>query len=105
MQWIRLAGIHLLGDVKVKSLRHPIQPIVLDQHGTARFKKNEIVRFLLDAGPFNLNQIAMMNFSNEDREQLAQLIGYSVCGFGDLSYASDEVYDVAAEQMEKLHSK
>ena len=79
---------------------HPRQPIVVDTHGVARFKKNEIVRCLLDAGPFDMNHLGVGRFSREDREQFAQLIGYSVSGFGDLSYASDEVYDEAAAEVE-----
>jgi len=42
--------------------KHPIQPLEKDQH----------------------------DFSQEDREQFAQLIGYSLSGFGELSYVSDE---------------
>ena len=72
----------------MKELPHPLQPIVRDPSGIYRFKPNAIVRFLLDAGPYDLNKIAMMPFADEDREQLAQLIGYSVDGFCDLSYAS-----------------
>lgn len=77
---------------------HPIQPLVKDEHGTVRFKPNAIVRFLLDAGPFDMNTLAKMDFSHEDRAQFAQLIGYSVSGWGELSYVSDEVYDRAAKQ-------
>lgn len=85
--------------------RHPVQPIVLDDHGVARFKANEIVRFLLDAGPFDMNQLAIKSFSKEDREQFAQLIGYSVSGAADLSYVSDRVYAAGAKQVEKLLKK
>lgn len=74
---------------------HPIQPVETDAGGTLRFKANAIVRWLLDAGPFNMNQIAVSNFSREDREQFAQLIGYSVSGAGDLDYMSSEVIDAA----------
>ena len=81
--------------------KHPIQPIEVDAHGVSRFKENKIVRFLLEAGPFDLNQLAYMNFSREDREQFAQLIGYSVSGFGDLSYASKDV--VATADLAALH--
>lgn len=70
--------------------RHPMQPLVEDEQGTLRFKKNKIVRFLLDAGPFDLGQLALMPFDDEDREQFAQLIGYSLSGFGGLDYVSDE---------------
>lgn len=79
-------------------MRHPIQPLIKDKSGVLRFKRNEIVRFLLDAGPYDLNKLAMMDFSDEDREQLAQFIGYSLRGFGELSYVSDKTYDLAESQ-------
>lgn len=66
------------------------QPLVLDEDGVIRFRHNRIVRFLLDAGPFDMNQIAVMPFSDEERQIFAQLIGYSVSGYGDLSYAEGE---------------
>ena len=68
----------------------PMQPVALDDKGVARFKQNAIVRFLLDAGPFDLNRLAVMPFSDEDRMQFAQLIEYSVGGYEELSYVSDE---------------
>jgi hypothetical protein len=77
---------------------HPIQPLITSPDGVTRFKGNAIVRFLLDAGPFNLNQLAIMQYSDEDREQFAQLIGYSLSGFGELSYVSDKTYNTAAAQ-------
>lgn len=67
--------------------RLPLQPIEIDKGGVIRFRANKIVKFLLDAGPFDMNQLACMEFSEEDRAQFAQLIGYSVSGYGDLSYA------------------
>lgn len=76
---------------------HPIQPLYLDENGTIRFKHNRIVSFLLDAGPFDMNQLALMEFSREDREQFAQLIGYSLGGFGELSYVRNKTYNRAAE--------
>lgn len=75
--------------------KHPIQPLYKDDHGTVRFKANQIVQFLLNAGPFDLNQLALMPWSVEDREQLSQLTGYSLSGFGELSYVTDETYDLA----------
>ena len=71
--------------------RHPMQPIVMVRD-VARFKKNAIVSFLLEAGPFDMNMLARMPWTDEDREQFAMLIGYSVSGAGDLSYFSDEIY-------------
>ena len=77
---------------------HPIQPLITDKNGTTRFKGNAIVGFLLDAGPFDMNQLAVMHFSDEDREQFVQLIGYSLSGFGELSCVSDKTYDAAQAQ-------
>lgn len=75
--------------------KHPIQPLYKDEHGVIRFKPNKIVQWLLDAGPHDLNDIARMNFDNDDRIQFAQLIGYSLSGAGDLSYFDDETYNAA----------
>lgn len=74
-------------------MKHPIQKIKTDEQGVVRFERNDIVRFLLDAGPYDLNKLAMMPFSNGDRAQLAMLIGYSVSGFSELDYVSDEYWD------------
>lgn len=82
-------------------MKHPLQPLVVDTNGTLRFQKNEIVRFLLDAGPFDLNMLAVQEYSNNDREQFAQLIGYSIGGFSELAYVSDETWaevDLAHER-------
>lgn len=70
-------------------MKHPMQPIY-DDDGVERFKANRIVRWLLDAGPFDMNTIAVTPFEVEDREQFAQLIGYSVSGFSELPYVRDE---------------
>lgn len=81
-------------------LKQPVQPVGLDAAGVARFKDNKIVVFLLDAGPFDMNQLALMNFSHEDRAQFAQLIGYSLAGYGELSYVSHETYATAQAMTE-----
>lgn len=81
-------------------LKQPLQPVGLDAAGRARFKDNKIVVFLLDAGPFDMNQLAAMSFPREDREQFAQLIGYSLAGFSELSYVSDETYATAQAMTE-----
>lgn len=82
-------------------MKHPMQP-VYDDHGIARFKDNKIVRYLLDNGGTDLNKIACMQFDQNDEEQFAQLIGYSVGGFGDLSYASAEVIAAADKLAEEI---
>lgn len=89
--------------------KHPMQPVYLSESGVARFKANAIVRFMLDqgeiGGKFDLNTIARMDFSDEDHVQLAQLIGYSVSGFGDLSYVPKKVIREADAEVQKLVKK
>lgn len=72
----------------MSKIKHPMQPIAPDKNGTYRFKENAIVSFLLDNGGYDMNKLAMMPFDKEDRMQFAQLIGYSVSGYGELPYAS-----------------
>lgn len=67
---------------------HPMQPII-NLDNVVRFRGNPIVSFLLDNGPYDMNRLAVMNFSAEDRQHFAQLIGYSVCGYCELSYVDD----------------
>jgi hypothetical protein len=88
--------------MSAKKPEHPMQPVVLDEHGTARFKRNAIVAYVLDRGPITMNDLARMDFSREDREQFAQLIGYSVSGFGELSYVRNKTYTAAAKQVDAL---
>ena len=72
--------------------QHPVQPLEKDNDGKLRFKQNKIVRFLKDTSQYDLNKLADMPFDKEDWEQFAQLLGYSLDGFGELSYVSDETY-------------
>jgi hypothetical protein len=77
-----------------------IQPVIEDQHGVLRFKKNELVNALYEHGVktgFGLNELHLMEFTDEDRQQFAQLIGYSLSGYGTLAYVTDVAYE-AAEQ-------
>ena len=83
-------------------IKHPVQPLEVDELGIIRFKTNKIVRFLLENGPNDMNKIATLTFSDEDRVQFAQLIGYSFIGFGDLSYVSDKEYERANRKYRKL---
>jgi hypothetical protein len=83
-------------------MKQPMQPVKKDAHGTVRFHANAIVRHLLDRGKINLNQIAMLDVPQEDREQFAQLIGYSICGYHELSYVSDESAAQASERAKEV---
>lgn len=83
-----------------KDIKHPIQPLE-KKDGILRFKENAIVCYLLNHAREHgcgLNEIACMNFSKEDHMQLAQLIGYSLSGYSELSYVDDDNYG-AAEKM------
>jgi hypothetical protein len=90
-------------------MENPMQPIELDRHGVIRFRGNAIVRALLDAATegrrMDLNDIARMHFSDEDRRQLAQLIGYSVCGYHELSYVTDAAASAASKAARKVNPK
>lgn len=84
---------------------HPIQPIVTAPDGRLRFKGNAIIDHLFNTGKLDLNEIACMGFPQEDRRQIAQLLGYSVSGYGELtSYVRDEDFAVAAK-MAAAHEK
>jgi hypothetical protein len=75
--------------------KHPIQPLAYDEKGVLRFKANAIVQYLLDNGGIDLKDIACWPFTKEDRQQFAQLIGYSLSGYASLSYVDNESYETA----------
>ena len=81
--------------------KHPMQRVVLDSEGVARFQSNAIVRYLLESYS-DMNALAMLDVARADREQFAQLIGYSVSGFGDLGYVSKKAIRKADRKVEEL---
>lgn len=93
--------------------RHPDQPLVFDDKGTVRFKENKIVRFLLDTNSVGLDKIYSKvcagEFDKNDYQQLMQLIGYSVSGYGKLSCVHPSTagrFDQLAERFrENTHAK
>ncbi len=88
-----------------KRVEHPVQPIVRAKDGVYRFKRNQIVRDLLEFAQvrgFGLNEIACREYDRNDREQLAQLIGYSVSGAGDLSYMRRSLIAAADRKVVRL---
>ena len=84
---------------------HPMQEVVpgYNRYGP-RFRPNAIVEYLLDRGPFDMNSLGIYGFPREDREQFAQLIGYSVSGFCELSYVSDEAAEAATKLADQVGS-
>ena len=87
----------------------PMQEIYLDDAGTARFRENKIVSYLLNIcgqkGIADMNMLAVIPFNAEDREQFAQLIGYSVSGYGELSYVSSDSCSEADMKAEFLQEQ
>ena len=81
-----------------KDVRVPDQPIEVAEDGMIRFRANPIVRDLLDfATPrgMGMNEMACRDYPVWAREQFAQLIGYSVSGYSELSYVTDASYERA----------
>ena len=89
--------------------KNPIQPIIKDDTGRLRFKRNAIVDFLLEFSTskgISLNELSSMDFSKDDWQQLAQLIGYSLSGYSELRYVDNESYYAAVKMHEdKLSEK
>lgn len=81
----------------------PMQPLHRDKYGVIRFVENRIVRDLLDtatkAGLMDMNSICIDackgKYTDQEQMQFAQLIGYSLGGFEELNYSSQEVIDAA----------
>lgn len=86
-------------------LNEPMQPIYMDKNGVVRFAENKIVKYLSETPMGNLNNIAGLSFSDRDRRQFAQLIGYSVSGYGDLPYVTTEHCELADKQAEPVIKK
>jgi hypothetical protein len=87
--------------------KNPMQPIVIDSKNVVRFKQNEIVRAAYEvskAHAFGLNEVAMRNFTQDDQKQFAQLLGYSVSGYGDLPYVDKVSVECADQQVALLLS-
>lgn len=86
--------------------KQPMQSVVRDEHGRLRFHGNAIVRYLLDNGSIDLNELALAGigagFSQQDWTQFYQLIGYSVTGFHELSSVSDAACKMATEEARKV---
>lgn len=88
----------------------PMQPLMRDIHGVIRFRRNRIVRYLLDNGSLDLNMLAEIGdrtgrdddgFSQADWTQFYQLIGYSLSGFHELSGVADEDALAASREAQK----
>jgi hypothetical protein len=84
-----------------------MQPLV-DVNGVTRFRKNGLVDALYEHGVktgLSLNELHCMEFTDEDRMQFAQLIGYSLNGYGELSYVTDDAYEAAEQAAHGIKEK
>lgn len=84
-------------------MKHPMQPVQMDNNGIIGFKKNSVVDYLAENCGRNINSLALMGFSDEDMEQFIQLIGVSVSFFSDLDYASDAACKKAKNKADIIH--
>lgn len=88
-----------------------MQPLIKDEQGVQRFQANTLVRALLDHGQatgLGLNELCVKFHPSEhkaDWQQLAQLIGYSLGGYGSLSYVDDEAYNTASYMAQGLDAQ
>jgi hypothetical protein len=81
-----------------EKMPHPMQPLEPDEHGVLRFRRNKIVDYLLEwSRPrgMGLNELRAVGFDDDEWQQFAQLIGYSLSGWGTLSFVSDAEWDNA----------
>jgi hypothetical protein len=76
-----------------------MQPIEVAADGNIRFRQNAIVNWLWESGKVSLNEILAVasdrSMPIEDIEQFWQMLGYSVSGFGDLSFVRPETVEAA----------
>lgn len=71
---------------------------VVNDNGVLRFKANTVVRELMNRaryGKCDLNDLIGLNLPIADWEEFHQLIGYSLSGYQDISFFSDESKDAA----------
>jgi hypothetical protein len=77
-------------------MKHPIQPFESDYDGVIRFRPNMIVSLLLETSKFTLTDISRMPFSNDDYQQLIQLLGYTFSGYFELRCSQERKMEVNA---------
>lgn len=84
-----------------KVTHFPMQPVMTDRDGTRRFVENRIIRDLVEFSATHgrgIHAIAAGDYTDQERQQFAQLNGYSIRGYGELSYVDDVAYEQACAQ-------
>jgi hypothetical protein len=89
-----------------KPRRPPMQPIYVDDDGVARFRANAVVRWIVDSGRVNLNDLGknMGPMNRYDVAQFYQLLGYSVSGYGDLDFIPRSIVEKADAKADALEA-
>lgn len=90
--------------------KHPLQPLQM-VNGVLRFKENKIVSKLLEVASAHgcgLNELARMDFSHDDWQQLRQLIGYSHSGIPAMDeeswQAANAMYEAGITETEARYN-
>jgi len=85
-----------------EEVKMPVQPVEIVGK-TIKFRKNKIVRWLLDEGPFDMDVISMIpGVTDDEKTQFAQLIGYSVYGAAMLPYFDKKALAKTLKASKKL---
>jgi hypothetical protein len=104
----------------------PMQPVIKGDNGQIHFRGNAVIRYIVDhagdvvhpgapaidpdtsrpfhQGCLDLGKLLEMDFPQEDLEQFAQLMGYSIRGYHELSYVSDKSCAEASVRAEQVES-
>jgi len=78
-------------------MRNPMQPMTTNQDGYHYFKANEIVKYILIASQVNIDEILCdPKFTDDDKRQFMQLVGFSLNRYGDMSCVDTEAYEIAS---------
>lgn len=99
----RLLSLKQSEMIEELTSRYPNQPLT-EVSGILRFEANPIVEWLCTEKS-NMTDIAIFAAENDIKDkyirQIAQLVGYSVSGYGSLSYVDDESYEYAVSKLGK----
>jgi hypothetical protein len=81
------------GDVIIVKVGGNSYETVIDKAGVQRFRKNAVLDHLFNSGRLDLNQLAIDYrrgaFDQRTYAEFNMALGYSVCGFAELSSFED----------------
>jgi hypothetical protein len=66
---------------------------IIDKEGVQRFVKNDVIDYLFNSGKIDVNKLSIDFYNKKfDKRSFAEfnmMLGYSICGFRDLSFFQD----------------